>query len=173
MKKVFLLMVAVFGIQSWAFADSFGVHFNFTQLSLGSIGLQYAFGNVFGEGNDLRFRVNVNAISGVFGVNLQVDSLWNAITIDQEGLFGAYYGGGLTLGYANASSGSSSATVVVVGGQATLGLSYLIVPSIQAFVELSGGYAVLVAVGRSGNTSVVLPLVGTILKAGLGVAFKF
>ncbi len=160
------------GIQSSAFADSFGVHFNFTQISLGSIGLQYAFGNVFGASNDLRFRVNLNALSGTFGVNLQVDSLWNTM-IDQEGLFGAYYGGGLTLGYAGASSGGSSATVIVVGGQATLGLSYLIAPSIQAFVELSGGYAILVAVGRSGNTSVVLPLFGTILKAGIGVAFKF
>jgi hypothetical protein len=158
MKKVLIVLVLFIGFSSSSLASSFG-------------GLQYTASNVFG--GDLRARVNFSAGAGAFGVRLQTDLLFNAITLDPDGKFNIYYGGGVTVGYASTSSGNTSVSALLIGGQATGGISYLVTPNVLLFLEGSTGYVFGIASGTSGGSSIALPAFGTVYVVGIGVAYRF
>lgn len=167
MKKWIIAAIAALTIATPAQADSFGVHFTYPL----TVGAQYTFGDPSPDSG--AFRVWITAILGSgFGLSAQLDALFNRIPLSEDGAFGAYYGLGGHIAYATASSGSYSASAILLGAQGTGGIDFTFGQNLSLFLEGSVGYSLGIVTASSGSNGLTLPVGGNYYRIGAGLNFK-
>ena len=126
MKKWLLGIVAMIGLSSPAFADSFGVRLGFPGL-----GAQYTSGESF------RLAAYVNPYAFSIGFGAQGDLILGKIAaLGGISDLNAYYGAGVHAGFFGA---SSLVSVINIGVQGTAWVEYQITPTLSAFWDVTVG----------------------------------
>jgi hypothetical protein len=148
LKKLLIGLIAFLMFASPSFAQSFGIRLGYP------VGVQYSSANPGKQGTG--FRV---ALETFFFANVQVqaDLMLGQIELAKGTPLTLFYGAGLHAGFGFAAS------YFYVGPQVTLGLEYLLQPSISLFLDWSLGLDLQFGFGN---------LIGFYYGGAFGISFK-
>ncbi len=148
LKKLLIGLIAFLMFASPSFAQSFGIRLGYP------IGIQYSSANPGNQGTGFRI-----ALESFFFANIgiQGDLMLGQIELTKNAPLTLFYGVGLHAGLGFAGS------YFYVGPQGTIGLEYLLQPSISLFLDWSLGLDLQFGLGN---------LIGFYYGGAFGISFK-
>jgi hypothetical protein len=124
LKKLLIGLIAFLMFASPSFAQSFGVRLGYP------FGVQYSTAGVGQQGSGFRIALETAFFAGI---NLQADLMLGRVPLGGKGVpLSLYFGAGAHVGFIFTGN-------FFVGAQGTIGLEYVLQPTISLGVDFSGG----------------------------------